>query len=85
MPAPKNRQAENVLPPELLTQVMKYTKGEWLYIPAITKANRQHKQTLVKALAARGVSQRQIAKQVGYSERNVHAILVAEKAASYAL
>ena len=80
MPAPKNVHAEKILPPDVLKQVMQYAGGTWMYVPAVrTIAERRRKHMMVRALYSRGMSKRKIAREVGYSEKNIRVILGADK------
>ncbi len=67
--------AEKVLSAEVLALIPEQYRGRRIYFPKTSRSKRQQRHLLARALYAQGQSVRGIARQLGYTPRNVRFIV----------
>ena len=75
MPKQPDLNAEDILPPEVLELIPEQYRGRRIYFPKTSRRQRKQKHLLARALHAQGKSIRGIARELGYTPRNVRVII----------
>lgn len=74
-PWPRRFNARDVLPPDLIEQVQSHVSAAYLWIPSSEMVERRQRADRVSGLRTGGMKIREIAAEVGLTERRVQQIL----------